>query len=914
MNTGGPTKPGNGHEDHETKNLSTPEDVLAYVRVNLEDALMALGQLDAEDPRMRDPKLRREVATVDSLALELSSNLRRSLPEAPFKLFRQLIPSPEARFFIEKAKRISKEEIYKKRELVDNTFSMLLAVFSVRIPELKHGKDSADERLLKIKTFAERYAHFDGLDVSKVVDIFSKVDGEFFIGLERSAIESSFRDKKVVEMVNNPDISVFRSGVLPSKFFGQLMSDKVSSIVMDIDRTWQSRRSEGGRETFLAGFLNQAKEYVKDRFGETFLTVEFRAVDSLAQLQKLAQTQPLDEKSYVIFKKAQLLLRVMRIMILHSSEIDESMYAANSSNLSSVIDEFCIQVANFTYINPPRDVNGNPRTDFVQEDGLIADENGMKVDRIEVAEDVKLLHAIVDKILRKELYDTTEIGDIVRMRGFLCEEDCFDEDGAFNPEKVEKALSKFLGIIISIFGNEIDLESLDYSVDTGKTNEASKGSHRGIHVNIKFKSSCNANGLILQCGEPISKAIDAEIQLLVYMSKDNYKADTGFYEKSRKRVLAQKLGIETGFNHFVLDLISALSNDQYKFEFESTADPYKSIEGLDEESRKVYERQSGIGEKALFPESVDLECLLSENRVLFSPDKLRLLVLLLAILTKTDSKGDLINKQIFEYMEKYFPNKLGGLMDKYFDLLQNREEFKAGGKLAYLKRILEAKIRFVKNVKSFKGGMTRAIFSTYHKLKISGSGKGCKNPVKLTFVTGFSGGRSKNPYEMEIPYDSPVDIDRKVIKPDEEVDFCWINRVGKSSSPVYKIEKSGDEVTCYLLSGERRIPLWIIQPDYSHGYDYNSDFERRSIICAYVHGVEVDPETNKPMLVVKDLDLDSAQSVVTPDFNSLRPSTGLDRKQARFINLVYKVGAIWREVASRTKNKQGVEEVPLDGV
>jgi hypothetical protein len=878
----------------------------------VEQALELLGSVDGGLDE--DPASRKAAARVVALAKAVEERVLAVLPELPLRPYSQVVPSPEAIHFVNLAKDASAVDSAKKQALIDRTADMLEKVLSTKISELRESGGVESDIRSKIRKFSVKYATNSGLDVNFVIGQFSARSGEFYVGLERQAIEAAFRDDVVKPFVRDPSTSVFRSGVLPSGHFEELISIKVVALVMDIERVWHSRGVERGEnDQFLTELMNKAKRYIVDTFDSNFLGGELSRCNSLPELQEFARILPSDSNSYDLLRKSHFLLKVMHIILLHESEVDESSFVSNSRNLRAEMDDFCVGKNGVNrYINPPRTPDGTKAiTDFAD------DVNGMPIDRCEVSTG-KPLDSAIDKICRKGLYDTTEIADFARMRIFLRREDCYDERGEFDDKKVETALQKLWGILIARFGNDIDVESLSYSVGSGKTNESSMGAHKGIHFNFKYKSTSNANGLMPN-GEPKTKAIDVEVQLLAYMSKDDELKDHDRYKEASKARLPKELGFDNTFDTFVLDLISALSNSQYKFEFESLTDAFSDVEGIDDDFRKVYDRQFGVGDKSLFPEDVDLEALIERRKVLFSKDKLRLFVLLLIILTKKDSEGKPANARIFDYMQRYFPGKLQRLITEYEGLLRG-PDFQEGGKLSYLRRVLEVKMRFVSIILNHDGGTRsecRNCFAVSHVMRVGNMG-GDGNP-NFTLITKFVGGSGK-PTSMELPYAGPIGLigaERDVSLEDDSsvtkvFDFYWKTQSRGADiqrCPVYTIEhqKNGDAI-CYLCAATRdgvpaeKLPVWFFEPDSDRPaakgkvYSYKYDIDR-SAVSVPGHGklkAEVDIENFK-MINVSGLD-------------KLTPLMGLRGKQAKFLKFVDAVGKGFdRERASIGKGTKSVK-------
>lgn len=845
------------------------------------------------------------VARIAAMAERTRTMAIGVLPELPFRLAEQVVPSPAAYDFILKAKEKAELEKKEKDELVANTVKTLSTIFSFKIDVTK-----ADV-VGRIEAFAAKYASKDGLDVNMVISSFSDSDSVFYLGADKYVIESVFKDPGAEDLVSDPKVSIFRSGVLPSKHFEQLLHGKVAALVMNLSKAWQSRCAEGGKDEFLVGLMIKAKRYIEATFSAGFLGPELSTCTSLAEVQLYANFLPVDEHSFDILKKAHLLLKVMHIVLLHESEVNEVSYVANSVNLREDIGDFGMSLPNGRcYLNPPRDKDGKPKADFE------VDNYGIEVDRVEVAE-VKPLDSTIDKILRRDLYDTTEIGDFARMRIFLKKEDCYDDNGDFNKAKAEKAMEKVLGVIISRFGNSIDVDSLDYSLDTGKTNEASGGAHRGLHFNFKYKSSSNKNGLTEEEGDPITKAISVEGQILVYTAADEYNEDHDRYRESRRALLFKKLGFENGFDNFVMDLISAVSNDKYDFGFRSMTDPFADIKDVDGEIRKVYERQCGFGDEDLFPEDVDMESLMKEGWILFSKDRLRLFILLLTILTKRGGDGELVNGRFIEYMQRYFPGKLHKLLNKYARKLKG-DEFKEGGDKAYLKRTMDAKMSFVRGIISTAKPLTvgreaTRLFEVSHSFKVEnvgrgavkGKGKGKKKPPQLTLLTSLGMDGSRQGHIMKLPYTGPIGLTEERPRDGEKgkvIDFCWQLQDGNKSEPVYSIEHDEKEkvVNCYLLAGGQKLPMWVLQLDYVDESGLNGK------IYPCVYGIEKDPRTNRASIGA--CPIANGRNISVRNLKKLSPSMGMDRRQARFLNLVKEAGKIWDQAK---EHKISAGEYPI---
>lgn len=859
----------------------------------LEVILGGLAGAGSDRAEIAAPCDRAAVARVMYLAKQIRDTALGVLPELPFRPACQVVPSPAACALIMEAKRQATLQSGEKKELIRRTTKMLMDIFGSKV-----NVGNADIRQ-KIELFAREYATKSGLNVNVVIELFTNRDGRFYIGVDRSVLEASFRDGDVADMISDPAVTVFRSGVLPTDNFENLLHAKVAALVMSIETTWQSRRAEGeDKNGFLTGLMNRAKAYIAATFEEQGVLGRISECTSMDELQKFAQALPVDEESFDVMKKAHLLLKVMHIILLYESDVDEASHKANAANLRAEIENFCVHLTSGgCYINPPRRQDGSPNPDFQ------FDNYGMPIDRVEVS-DSKDTEAVIGKMLRRGMYDTREISDFLRMRMFLRKEDCYNDKGEYDPQKTELAMEKLLGIIMAKFGNDIDMKSLSYSVDTGKTNEASVGKHRGLHVNFKFKSSCKGNG-VDEKGNPITKAVDVELHLLAYMSKEDYDKDHERYEESRKKELYKRMELDRGINDFALDLISALSNDSYKFQFESLADPFDDIRHIDEDVRNVYERQLGTGDENFFPEDVDLEALMKEGWVLFSRDKLRLFVLLLAVLTKRNADGGLANAELIKYMEKYFPGKLEKLLMKYSDMIKADKRFANGGELVYLARTLQAKIRFVRNAivanqtSSAKVVSSGELFSVGHSLRVvnaGGSGGGRGKSPQLTFVTRFDGNCGREKPTMERPYDGPVGLS-PVRDAGGAINFHWEFRgKGMAKKPIYRIERDeqNHDIVCYLLTEHQKLPLWVLPPDpLKTGRISGTAYP-------YSYSVKRDPKTNVASLVAEDIDIGrtSGKPINVAKITDLYPSMGFAEgsRQGRFLQLVKEAGRVWGSV------------------
>lgn len=866
--------------------LLTAEQVRAALRTIhsfLPDLVKEMAGAGERRFELSTPEDREMAADILRMSREIESRVLNVLPEAPFRRSAQVRPSVAAHRLIQQAKLKAAQEEEKKEKTAKLIVDTLSKIFASKVDV--ENPAIAD----KINRFAVKNASKAGLDVNEVITAFSDSEGDFFIGVNRSVLEGCFKNPDVEDIVGNPKISIFRSGVLPSKYFEQILHGKIAALIMDLRKAWQSRIVEGEYEDeFLTILMGRAKIYINETFNDKFLGKKLAGCKSLQELQGYANSLPVDKESFELLKKAHLFLKVMHIMLLHDSEVNAYSFFYNSDNLQDeMLNDFSIALpSEHRYLNPPRKPDGCPNMEF-QEDLY-----GIEVDRIEVA-DGKPIYSTIDKIFRKEMYDTTEIGDFARMRIFLTKEDCYDEDGTFNPEKTEKAMEKALGLIMARFGSDVDPKSLDYSITTGKTNEASKGAHKGMHFNFKYKSSCNKNGLTPH-GEPLTKSISVEGQILAYMPKEAYDEDHMEYEKSRRALLFRALGFENGFQNFAMDLISALANDKYDFEFRSIVDPFKEIANVDERVRQVYERQFGFGDEDFFPEDVNLEALMKEGWILFSEDKLRLFVLLLSILTKKDEKGELVNGEFIEYMQKYFPGKIQRIMNKLSKILKS-PEFSHGGEKAYLKRVLEAKMNFVKGATSTGGKSVEKrrraldLFRTEHSFKVTNvnKGKGSKKHPKLGLVTNFPGTGGTGGDKMEIPYEGPVGLVGIPKEGGHRIDFCWQLQNGKKSEPVYRIDydESGSAINCFLINGDQKLLMWMMEVDF---YD-------ESFLSGRIHECEysiLKNFGNRSFIASSGIEFEG-RSISVKNFNKLHPAIGMNRNQAKHIRLAEEAGKIW---------------------
>lgn len=855
--------------------------VLIEVEEYLGILLEELSQVGEQRPELATSADRQAVARVLTLADHIKKRALGVLPEAPFRSSVQVKPSPVALSFLSKARAKELKNSEDKKSKLKRMVESLTRIFSVRI----NVEDPAV--LSKINEFCERNVSKDGLDINFVINAFSEQGSPFCIVLDRGVIEACFRHPSAEDIVSNPKVSIFRSGVLPSKYFEQFLQGRVAALVMNLQKIWQSRVVEGKKDSeFLAGLISRAKKYIDSTFNEGFLGKKLASCTSLDEIQNYARRLPVDEGSFDLLKKAHLFLKVMEIILSHDSEVNLDLFSYNSDNLRAEVDDFSLQLPNGTrYLNPPRDIDGDPISDFE------VDYKGMVVDRIEVAEG-KPIYSTIDKVFRKDVYDLTDCGDFARMRIFLTKDDCYDEDGTFNVEKAEKAIEKVLGIMISRFGQKVDLESLDYSLLTGKSNEASKGAHRGFHFNFKYSSSCNGNELNAS-GEPLTRSINVECQILAYMPKDDYDADHKQYEKSRKTILFKKLGFENGFDNFVMDLMSAVSNDKYEFEFQSSVDPFSEIEHVDEEMRAVYERHLGIGNEEFFPENVDLESLLNEGWILFSKDKFRLFVLLLAVLTKRNADGSLTNEKIIEHVQKYFPGKLERILNKLSKIIKT-DEFKDGGEKAYLRRVIEAKINFVRGLVSTNrfattGGNVSEVFRANHFFRVGNVSRNSKGNPTLSFVTHFPNVGGNEGAKMETPYKGPIGLVGILREGGHVIDFCWQFQNGKRSAPAYRIEYHDERqkfVTCHLLKGTKSLLMWKVDVNF-----FDEDSGLNGVLFRSNYSIE-NGEGNVAEIVQDGFEAEE-RPINVSGFLKLTPSSGMTDSQAKPIRLAEEAGKIW---------------------
>jgi len=229
---------------------------------DIEKSLIPAGK---DRPELMSPEARQLAADIFHISDRIKSRAKGVLPELSFRPTHQVRPSPVAHDFVVKAREKAEMEDRNKAELISDTVGILSTIFQLQVDITR------PDIAAKINAFAKKYATKSGLDIYMVITSFSDPQGDYFLGVDKSSIESAFKDDSVKGFINDPKTTIFRSGVLPSKHFEQLLHGKVAALVMDIRKTWQSRCTKEGEDEFLSDLMAKAKEYIAYTFHPKFL-------------------------------------------------------------------------------------------------------------------------------------------------------------------------------------------------------------------------------------------------------------------------------------------------------------------------------------------------------------------------------------------------------------------------------------------------------------------------------------------------------------------------------------------------------------------------------------------------------------------------------------------------------------------
>jgi hypothetical protein len=894
----------------EIKNLPQNEKLALLVEQARNSEVLA-ALLDSEEEELPDdPEVRQMVADFHAAFKRSTLNVLSSAPKRPPRKFDQVTSSSQAADIIEQACELARKEEEEKKEWSDKVENVLINLF------LKDNFSLNDVQINKITAFAEEYAKpGEGLNLNLVLWKLAKPKerkgsvrynekkerfgepAEFDLGIEYGQLVSMFRKKGAEKQIN----TIFRAGVLPTDHFDNFINEKISSNCMNLVNSWYSRYPIG-EEYLLKRIFKEAQGFIGRNFGMGFLDEKLNSCNSLEGLQEFAGILPLDPESFFLLKQANLLIRVMHILILYESTVPHDVYDVAPKVLERDMKDFCLFIEGEEgqekcYLNPPRNDQGQIIRNFLQ------DEKGMLVDRMEVATDPKDKDALIMKFLRKDFDDMKQINDFVRMRMFLTEKDCVDE------ASFKKAATKCLGCLLSRFTNDYDVSDLSWSFSSGKTNEASTGKHKGLHVNMKFKLTSEEFGVDGE-GNPLTKAVDVEVQILSSVSSEEYEEDRIDYDKGRKKSLKKALEMDKDkralYEDFVLDLVSALHNDEYEFNYGSVTTMNDELERMDDHLKQHFEAQNGLGDKELFPEEINLRALLKNNQVSFAKNKIRLFVLLLDILTRIDDKGELVNKEIIEYLHDYFPGKLTQILKKYERLIKQKGTFKENEN--FLRKILLGRIQFMKNIIDVKNGegIQKPNFKVKKEVFISGK----NNKFNILIKDSSMGSKAKNPQEIDsMKYEGPVGLRRE----GNDFYYEYFNKSKENNeSPVYSIEPYENGYICYVLGesfGEKqKVAIWMLEIDEDSGekgvkyktYPYKLQIENNSSTnIPELKVVGNTPDTTNP-------EIRTAKSIESLE-EILSPELGLPKSEAKRL---YFIKRIQKEIAKkREKGKKAPKTI-----
>lgn len=351
------------------------------------------------------------------------------------------------------------------------------------------------------------------------------------------------------------ELSLTEGGV--SVGFRKLRTDFYDLRVVDPDKIWKEINIEEETD-MLASCAQEANDICEELFGGKYAFPEaVKKENKVKILQYLARENPVDEESFEIFKGACTKLELIHL-IYYVRQIKLPFLQCVAKRLQQRLDRI-VDSEHYhgrAIMNPPTPTaKGEFRP--LEENG-----NHCEIDRFEVDTDTKPIVSIIRKIILKSLQNPALINDIVRCRvvmpAFVSEDS----------EMLRKEIEKVIGIILTEFGTDYDKSRIRCTLETGGSNEYSRGKHKGVHLTLKMRFRIPENG-IYPGGALKEGAVDIEIQILGHMSPDEEADDHREYFRGKTEDVMREIGVDISFKDFVLQLAQVV-NSRYDFKEDYT--------------------------------------------------------------------------------------------------------------------------------------------------------------------------------------------------------------------------------------------------------------------------------------------------------------------------------------------------------
>lgn len=820
----------------------------------------------------------------------LRRSVRACLPPLELKPSRQVAPNPRAREFFEASLKQEQEKIAQQQ---------------ARQEELLQGLKTLLAKVCESKNLPAENVEFSGfilqdlaIKLSKKKSIGVKELVEILVSSESALSRPPFSLRKpdfnhlfATDEALAADIQrLLKEEPGPSLPFRRIQTARAAYSTMDASQIWERTLPTEAATSALSAARKAAPDNLElvamaaNALSRTFLEPEFKlapvveAENAIAKLQKIALTPPTNPETFYLVQSALAKLELMHLLVVVRSETD---FDKNKA-IGQYIDACCAHITH----RYPQGLVANPPT---TEDGTIVKSLAHSdwhafLDRVEVDKEGKPLESIIEKAVVDRLQSLQRIFDTSRARFYSRYEDAYEDDGSFNLEKFNAWALRMIGIVLSYFGDDVDIERLVATVQSGAANEHSTGKHIGFHLTITLKFAIYENGLSVPRGTPKTAIKPVEWQFLAYNSQEDERADHLTYKRSKRRGLHDELGTSLSFSNFAIDLMNVLEMDNCDLGLESS----EKTSDIDPAFARFFDRKKAIGDIDIFPDKVRVEELLSNNHVPINSRHERMALLLLEILTKTESSrlvNESVVREIFmnhrlqlrlvvakclEWQKTYPHSKFASIIQHKASIVQNMldaRDSERGGMPAVPAAAspdIDTKIVQVKG----KGGVTKKkvnplrLKTTFRGIKTLEATREYHGPVQQFERPQADGSR----YFYDQYYDTNGELKEKL---------------------TYVIKMVASSYTCYLVGEndpDNLLPIWYVETnpstDLGTATYHIKEFSYVRMIDYETGATEIvaTPDTAQPGKTVS--------LIRANDIEQLTPLKGMDLGNARVYNLM----------------------------
>lgn len=548
------------------------------------------------------------LAVLDEIASEVASRVQTPKLEP----YEQLTPAyTEASIIMEEGRenelKILEENEKKEKEIAGVLKELLesLADPSVTIGDNEKGEiDSMFRALAKDLLNLKRPTLND---IMRILGGLGLVRNTYKISGEK--LENLLTDKASPDFKKREDLVAKLGGKLKvediSIGFKRLRKDFHTTRILNLEHIWRESTDNDGENDIFKDYGEAANNICAELLGNYTFHGEVRNQNDLKMLKELASMEPNNEKTFEIYKSACVKLELMHILYYLKAQVETPYLKAVAKRLAERLKRIIDKQATISILNPPTSDTDKGN-------------HHCEIDRCEVDHETKTPASLIRKIILEEIQHPTSVPDLVRARIFLPQYVSYrDEHGKkdWNKTSLHKEITKVVAIILAEFGTDYDAKRIKYSLESGGTKIYSQGNHRGVHLTFKFRFQIPEAG-IHRGGIFKEAAEDVELQILGYMSQEEEKRDHATYVAGQADYVKEKLGINMTFGDFVMQLAEVVNLD-YDFHNLHYPDP----------SEKTGNRP-------------------------FNKENYREKMLLLNILTRRDTEGNLVNlKTIKEICE-----------------------------------------------------------------------------------------------------------------------------------------------------------------------------------------------------------------------------------------------------------------------